>query len=465
MTARRGACDTAAMPPRALLLGALVLWTALASWLVWPIPWLWDDLRFLAEGPGADPWGALPRLWTTDYWALSGNPHASGMYRPILVLTFVLDGFAGPHPGLAHLGNVLIHLGTVAGVAALARRAGDPPWAAAGLVLVHPHVAELLGIVTNRSDALATALIVGSLVARGRRDGLADVLLLLACGVKELAYAAPALGWLEARRRGEARLGRDLLRPAAVVAAAVLLRVAVVGLGEGGRAAGVDPLAALANTGWVFLDIAAPVPAGPWPAPHPAWPGWVALVGLVLAARWAWHPLVWGAAASALVVGWLPFEVRPARGFLYLPLVGVALAAGAAVGRSGPLLRGAWAALLVGFAALQLAQLPVYRDPLAFWTWAVERHPDGLVPLLQRSAHQVPVDPSAAEAGYRRAAGLAIAAQDGYHFREAAMALARLALARGDVPAARAYLQDVVDVVGEADGAEAAALLATLPAE
>lgn len=141
-------------------------------------------------------------VFTTHYWA--GYPgNETGHYRPVTVLTFLLDALGGVRPFRFHLTNVLLHVCCSLLAWGLCRRAGLSRFAAgfAGLLFgVHPiHSEVAAGVTFGRSDLLAGAFILAGMTAymhpsRSRRS-YALALVAFFCGLvsKESALALMGL--------------------------------------------------------------------------------------------------------------------------------------------------------------------------------------------------------------------------------------------------------------------------------
>ena len=103
----------------------------------------------------ADLWGVL----TTHYWGgYEDEANANGQYRPLTVLSFVLDGWGGIEPFRFHLTNVLLHVGNSLLAYLLCASMGLQRGAvfAALLFAVHPiHAEAVAGITFGRADLLA----------------------------------------------------------------------------------------------------------------------------------------------------------------------------------------------------------------------------------------------------------------------------------------------------------------------
>lgn len=140
-------------------------------------------------------------VFTTHYWA--GYPgNETGHYRPLTVLTFLLDALGGVRPFRYHLTNVLLHVCCSLLAWALCRRAGLSRLAAglAGLLFaVHPiHSEVAAGVTFGRSDLLAGAFLLAGMLAymRSSRSSAAYVIALVAffCGLISKESALALLG-------------------------------------------------------------------------------------------------------------------------------------------------------------------------------------------------------------------------------------------------------------------------------
>ena len=82
----------------------LVFANSLGNGLVYDDHFLIERNRLLRE---ADVWGIL----TTHYWAgYEGEANINGQYRPLTVLSFMLDGLGGIWPFRFHLTNTILHV-------------------------------------------------------------------------------------------------------------------------------------------------------------------------------------------------------------------------------------------------------------------------------------------------------------------------------------------------------------------
>jgi hypothetical protein len=171
----------------------------------------------------ANSFMAVPQF--DDYAVIIDEPRVASLQawresmpgiRPLLKLSYALNGSVGGLTGF-RLVNLLIHLGCVLLVWSLLRlllRPGDAGAALPGALLfaLHPVNTEAVTLLSGRSVALSTLLVLASLVTlcRGRR--LLSLLAFgLACGVRETALVLPLLallcigwtaGWRDAVRPG-----------------------------------------------------------------------------------------------------------------------------------------------------------------------------------------------------------------------------------------------------------------------
>jgi len=381
---------------------------------------VYDDVPVVAEDARL---GHLsPRLLCVPYW---GGEVTDRIWRPATTLSFALDRAAGggaPFP--FHLTNLILHVLVSVLVLVLADRVLDPAGAiVAGLLFaVHPVHVEAFAPVVGRSELLAAAAYLAAVIAYAR-DGEArasigarfgwTVLTLaaaaVAVGAKEHALTLPAallaMDWWEARRAGEpvgARLRRHGLLWAGVVTIAIgylAARAVVVGsaLGAGNIAPGLGGLDAgrralvmlPAFLVWVRLMVFPfHLSADYGPAAFIPLPTFTALQAVALVVVAATIVLVWRLRRPALVFAlvWfvvtasvasnlvVPTGVLLAERVLYLPSVGVAIAAGALWSLLPPrrIVWPATALVLSVFGARAVARTGAWHDGERFFA-ALER--------------------------------------------------------------------------------------------
>jgi protein O-mannosyl-transferase len=453
--------------------------------------YVWDDHLLIEQNPLLRGGAGLVRALTSDFWSASGGSGASGMWRPVVTLSYALDlRLAHGDPGWSHVVNALAHALCSALVATLALAAGAGGIAAglAGLLFAAlPAHLESVAWVSGRTDVFCALFFLLALWldrrarARGRSwPGPAPlVALALALLSKEtalpfvvVAAAAERIGSGE-RRPGALESARWLAPYALLTLAQLLVHRAWVE-GPAGAAA-VARGDALRGLGLMFPGYLAF--AWPWFAHTPAVTldvaraSTLAVAGgaalhLAFVAWLAW--LLWRRAAVALPLAlfWLTLlptlAVDLARGYLlyserffYLPSAGLAWAAaaglaalvpGAGAGGTAPawraVARRAGLALLVALVAASAwatsARLPAWHDDAS---------------LFRAMAHDAPNSYMARTQWARQ---LALAGR----VEEAALELAAaraLDPARAEEPSVRAYVASRRgDWPAVLDGADAA---------
>lgn len=167
---------------------------SLGNGLVYDDHFLIERNRLILD---ADLWG----VFTTHYWGgYEDEANANGQYRPLAVLSFVLDGWGGIEPFRFHLTNVLLHVGNSLLAYLLCASMGLQRGAvfAALLFAVHPiHAEAVAGVTFGRADLLAGLFSLSALllyVRRHRRGyGLALASFFFALLSKESALTALGL--------------------------------------------------------------------------------------------------------------------------------------------------------------------------------------------------------------------------------------------------------------------------------
>jgi protein O-mannosyl-transferase len=162
-----------------------------------------DDEPIIMANPHIHDLGALARVWTASYWP----PELGGrLYRPLTMVAFTTEWWAGHgSPFLFHAVNIVLYAAVAVAVYVLALRC-LPRWAAwlaAALFAVHPVHVEVVGNAVGQAELLAalatiaaTAWYVG-IRSRGR-FGVAEIVGLTAlyvagCLTKEHAIVLPLL--------------------------------------------------------------------------------------------------------------------------------------------------------------------------------------------------------------------------------------------------------------------------------
>ena len=139
----------------------LVFANSLSNGLVYDDHFLIERNRLLHE---ADVWG----IFTTHYWAgYEGEANVNGQYRPLTVLSFMLDGLGGIWPLRFHLTNIILHVVNSLLAYLLCLNLGLKRGAilAALLFAVHPIHAEVVaGITFGRADLLTSLFSLSALL-------------------------------------------------------------------------------------------------------------------------------------------------------------------------------------------------------------------------------------------------------------------------------------------------------------
>ena len=355
-----------------------------------------DDVAIIAWNPLVQSLSGVWRSFGAPYWPAN----LGGLvYRPLPVATYAID-WQLHSPAWFHAVNLLWHAAVSVAVAALARRwvTGTAALAAGLLFAVHPVHVEAVASVIGRAElmaALATCLAVYAAVAY---DSIRWSALFLVLGLlsKENAAVAPALiGWawvLGLARPTRERMLRYGLSWVAIAVAYLAVRWIVLRPYEGfqnlaAQFLGQGPLAIRLTAIGAFVDAARLLilplhlqadysPMERVAITTPLDPRF--LLGLLLFAGWAaLLALAWrrGWRVEAYGLGWIaiaylpvanllfPHGVLVGERLLYLPSVGAALAAGAALDR---LPRRAWAFAVIALAAAggvrSALRVPVWRN-------------------------------------------------------------------------------------------------------
>jgi protein O-mannosyl-transferase len=311
-------------------------------------------------------------LSTSGMWRAFVSPYwppelGGGMYRPLPLATYALDWRLGWTTWF-HAVNVLWHAGVSIGVAILARRwAGDRGAFAAGLLFaVHPVHVEAVANLVGRSELMAAAFSILAVYAALARDSVGWCAAALAAGLlsKENAAVVPALvgwAWLVGLDRPSRRrmtqyaaswlalgVAYGIVRWAVLRHESTFVNGAPIFIGASPWAVRLTAVAAFADFARLLaVPLHLRVDYSPAERTLVTTPldGRFAL-GLLCLATWAgllW--LAWrrGRKVEAFGLGWIALALLPvanllypagvlvAERTLYLPSVGVALAAGAAL--------------------------------------------------------------------------------------------------------------------------------------
>jgi hypothetical protein len=390
----------------------------IACALVPYLPALWngfamDDLYIIVWNPLVHSVQGVWRAFGGPYWP----PDLGGqMYRPLPVATFAVDWtIAHGHPAWFHAMNLIWHAGVAVIVAIFARRLAD--WTAAlaaGLVFaVHPVHVEAVANVIGLAELMAAAGVCLAVYAAVVRQDvlLSGAALVLGLLSKENAVVAPALiGWAWIVGLPSRPTSRRMLAFAAswvVIAGAYLAvrsvvlhpyarlhAIAPVFLGESALAGRLTAIAALGDVLRLLL-----VPLTLRVDYSPAERTIVRsvldgrfLIGLAGLAIWAGLlVMAWRRQRrlEAYGLGWIAIAFLPvsnllfssgvllAERTLYLPSVGLALAAGVALARLPvPRFRIALGLLVIAGGVRSALRTPVWHDDFAVTQSILEDSPN-----------------------------------------------------------------------------------------
>jgi Flp pilus assembly protein TadD len=336
---------------------ALVVTAVLAVYAnALPNAFLWDDRVLVVGNPAIKRWDAIPGLFVSD---LFPGGVASGYYRPLQALTYALDyRLWGLVPAGFRLTNVLLHAATAAALYVVAVRVLAVPTAAlvaALLFAVHPLHVEAVTYVAGRSDPLAAVFfllaVLGFLRGDGRGRMFALAAFFLALLAREASLVLPlVLLVLDRVPPGRARRPwRDFAPYAVPIVVYCALRALSVTASPAPAATASVPfglrMLTMAEVVVRYLGLVI-APHGlhmeravtPVASPHDATAlAAVAALGLAAAGAWrlrataAWPVALgaaWFGAALVPVANVVPLATFMAEHWLYVPIMGLALAAG-----------------------------------------------------------------------------------------------------------------------------------------
>ena len=369
-----------------------------------------DDDGFILENPylgtltSHNVWACFSRLYLFDY-------------LPLPMLSYLFESvFWGVNPAGYHAVNLLLHIANAILVYAISARALQSQRAAilAGLIFaLHPVQIEVVSVVAQRKTLLATAFLLASLLAyqrccAGQRHAYAMAVLCYvgACASKSSVVPFPFLlalyDYTFARSRA---LLRDKLPFLFLAVATTVVSVVskagseVVKAPQGGSY--FVAAVAMVRVFWEYLD-ALLLPLNLSPSYYYSsrevfsLVNWLAVATLIIAVigalRWRRRmPLTfffvgWFALSLLPVANIIPIAVLRADRYLYLPMVGFAMWAGAGLAH---VQTGSWVAgiraqrlvaalpfivvMLLGVLSWRYAY--VWRSDVSAWTRVVERHP------------------------------------------------------------------------------------------
>lgn len=384
---------------------------------------VWDDTYFIVRNTALRDWRQAPAyFYDRDTSAGANRADEFLVFRPLRNLSYAADySVAGLDPRWWHAHHVMLHLVNallVGWIAGRLSRSWIARLVASLLFLVHPALTEAVAWVKCRDDLLAafwTLLAFGAWLRwraepwTWRRITALAGAYGLACLAKDQAIILPLLfaaggAWLP----GAAHIAAPASPRTRV---ALWTSLAAVGVGylawrHGfmGRTSQTDYLAGFLPTMLTMVRVAllylhllvVPHPlladySGMLPSQSPLDPRVVSsAITLILVATLVWRArvrqpvitfgILWIAIALLPVSNLVPMMQYLAERFLYLPLIGLAWAAGDLAARQaerrGPVVLLASAAVLVAAALLAHQRAAVWRDDLPLFEATVRDTPD-----------------------------------------------------------------------------------------
>ncbi len=393
----------------------IILAAALGFWPALRAGFIYDDRFFVVENASIRSLSLLPDYFTSPQTTTASIPW-NPIWRPLRNVSFAIDYLLwGLRPEGYHLANLMFHAANGLLLLFIACRlwpVGPAPLLAALVFMLHPVQSEAVVWVSGRDNLLALFFLLGTWLARLRyRQSqrrtwwcLSLLSFILALLSKETAaafvFALPLLDYIStARERGaQHRLWLEYLVWTAVVAAYVLLRFWLLGKmahrgywGGAGLSNGLTMLWVLAQyirltvlPLWLRVDyVVAPVTSlrdGRWIV------GAALLIGLSTAV-WrygakGWPLLAWGWFLIMLlpVANLIPIAAVMAERFLYIPMVGAALAGGRLLAqfprRTMWIASGLILSLMLG---LSVKRSWEWQDPGRFWRIETIRSPQSAI--------------------------------------------------------------------------------------
>lgn len=365
---------------------------------------VWDDSEFIVNNPSLRSVRSVPSYFT-DIGSQSAPSMAEKfrVYRPVRNISYLIDYLLfGLDPAGWHIHNLLIHLanGTLLYVLALlltGSRTGAG--VAVAVFLLHPVQTEAVAWVKCRDDLLSVFFMLTAGVFALRNSSPPGIAAVhgLACLAKAQAVAVmPVFLWFRPHAERKTRLMALVTLGVSLVYLAVR-HVVLGGSGQGEYLAG-SFWKTLLQMGPVVLHYIRLIL---WPGPQladyihqlshpvdalPALTAWGLLI--LLAALFFWwsrtHSVfrlagVLFMAALLPVMNLVPMMQYMAERFLYLPMVGVALACGAGVAalqRRKQTAAWSLAGIIVSAMMWQTHQrLPVWENEVTLFTSVVEDAP------------------------------------------------------------------------------------------
>jgi protein O-mannosyl-transferase len=347
----------------------LVFWPAVRAGFV-----LWDDPDMLIYNPELNPpsWDKVAGFWNHPVLKLY-TPVAYTTWSAVAAMENVAPG-AELRPAPFHLLNLFLHTATVVLVFVLLQELGAgvwPAWAGAALFAVHPLQVEPVVWIAGMNNVLCGMFSVAALwqyvvYAKAARDGkdfascgwrfgVATVLFAAALLSKPTALMLPAVALVI--DLGIIRRPLNEVLPALCLWGAMAFQAGNIARTAQPTAAGAAPpwgdraLVAVDAVGFYATKLLAPLHLGmdygrtpAWVAAHAtaAWRGAAVLLAaavicLFRAAGWLRVPIAVTLIVLLPVLGLVPFDFQyystVTDRYMYLPMIGIAMAAAGALQR------------------------------------------------------------------------------------------------------------------------------------
>lgn len=394
--------------------------------------WVYDDHPLIPNNPFVHSFRWWPRWFLTDFWDVNEEVVRFGSrivyWRPAITASYAADWqLGGGSPVMFHVTNTLAQAAVGVLVFAVLRRwigAVIPAALAALLFVVHPTKAESVAWIAGRTDVFCmVAILVTTQGAawrlQGRRGGLALEIFGTAAAYmcKEQAIVLPVFVgiecWIAAGRPAIGlRVLRRLILGALPQAMVAVVYIAIRSIVMPIRAANVDNSIGFADHVQAVLETIGRFLALTF-APHDlsiqqglvrvtsgqaihSMPymllgglGLVALVAAMVVARRRWPVATIGIAFFLITLAptsniiYTDMMTLVSERFLYLPVLGFALIAGAALTHVPP----RWGYTVIGVLIAATAAQAVdrsadYRDERKFWARELALHP--ISPIAQQ---------------------------------------------------------------------------------
>lgn len=224
-------------PRRTVLLVAIAVGVIAAAFFAPAIggEWIYDDRRLIAQNPYIHSFDWIGRWLTTDFWDVAEDMARSGRrmlyWRPTVTASYAVDWqVGGGSPLVFHLMNSLYHALAAALAFVVLRRWIGALWPAAIAALlfaVHPTKAESVAWIAGRTDVMCmiAVLLACEGIARRLRGQLRSGIALEVAGTvlaytcKEQAIVLPVFAGIEAWvHAGRPAIDRSALKRIIIVA-------------------------------------------------------------------------------------------------------------------------------------------------------------------------------------------------------------------------------------------------------